>query len=63
MINFSVLAISYFCSAVEPIVPKFYYELNTPAVLELVPRCHLGPQTRKIEIWHPKLVKLCHLGP
>ena len=40
-----------------------FKELNTPAVLELVPRCHLGPRTRKIEIWHPELVKLCHLDP
>jgi len=40
-----------------------HIELNTPAVLELVPRCHLGPRTCKIEIWHPELVKLCHLGP
>ena len=38
-------------------------ELNTPAALELVPKCHLGPRTRKIEIWLPELVKLCHLGP
>ena len=37
-------------------------ELNTPAALELVLMCHLGPRTRKIEIYHPKLIKLCHLG-
>ena len=24
---------------------------------------HLDPRTRKIEIWHPELVKLCLLGP
>ena len=38
-------------------------ELNTLAALELVLMCHLGPRTRKIEIWHPELDKLCHLGP
>jgi len=41
----------------------FSIELNTSAALEHVLRCHLGPRTRKIEIWHPELVKLCHLGP
>jgi hypothetical protein len=39
------------------------FELNTPAALELVLMCHLGPRTRKVEIWHPELVNLCHLGP
>ena len=28
----------------------FTIELNTPAALELVLMCHLGPRTRKIEI-------------
>ena len=42
---------------------KYMEELNTPAVFELVFRCHLGPRTCKIEIWHPEFVKLCHLDP
>jgi hypothetical protein len=42
---------------------SFTKELNTPAALELVLRYHLGPRTCKIEMQHPKLVILCHLGP
>jgi len=42
---------------------KIQQELNTLAALELVLRCHLGPRNCKIKIWHPALVKLCHLGP
>jgi len=44
-------------------VRVYLRELNTPAALELILRCDLGPRTRKIKIWHPELVKLCHLGP
>src|SRR6185437_16984136 len=50
-------------SVLSPHVHIYYNGLNTPAALELVSRCHLGPRTRKIEIWLPELVKLCHLGP
>jgi hypothetical protein len=41
----------------------FVLELNTPAALELVSRCQLGPRSCKLEIQHPKLVKLRHLSP
>jgi hypothetical protein len=44
-------------------ISTYINELNTPAALELVTVCHLGPQTCKLEIQHLKLVKLCHLGP
>ena len=32
------------------LLPSGKKELNTPAALELVMRCHLGPRTRKNEI-------------
>jgi hypothetical protein len=44
-------------------VSTIMHELNAPATLELVARCHLGPQSCKLEIQDPKLVKLCHLSP
>jgi len=34
----------------QPKHKKKKKELNTPAALELVLMCHLGPRTRKIEI-------------
>ena len=57
----------YFTYTIQQMVDwqglAYKIELNTPAALELVLMCHLGPRTRKIEIYHSKLVKLYYLGP
>ena len=58
---FWVLYLKHMCYQMQHL--NFIFELNTPVVLKLVLRYHLGPQTCKIEIWLPELVKLCHLGP
>lgn len=38
-------------------------ESSAPAVPKFTLECRLGPQTLKKLIWHPKLVKVCGIGP